>query len=156
GLRREVPPGGSGLRLPPRRADGHDRLGAGPRLARADVAAQASPVRPRLHRPVVVLARPADPRPDGGARPLAPHHPGQRRQEARGVSDAPVLSVVIPTYNGRRLLETCLASVFLHRPARPGTEVVVADDASTDDTAEWLASTYPDVRVVRLERNGGF
>ncbi len=32
----------------------------------------------------------------------------------------------------------------------------MADDASTDGTADWLSSTYPGVRLVRLERNGGF
>ena len=32
----------------------------------------------------------------------------------------------------------------------------MADDASTDGTAEWLADDYPEVRVVKLERNGGF
>jgi GT2 family glycosyltransferase len=68
----------------------------------------------------------------------------------------PVCSVVIPTYNGRRLLETCLASLARCAPRTVPLEVIVADDASTDDTAEWLAQTYPDVRLVRLERNGGF
>ena len=33
---------------------------------------------------------------------------------------------------------------------------MVSDDASTDDTAEWLGQAYPDVRVIRAERNGGF
>ena len=45
-----------------------------------------------------------------------------------------------------------------HRPTDPGLpiEVIVADDASTDGTAQWLARVHPRVRVVRLERNGGF
>jgi GT2 family glycosyltransferase len=64
--------------------------------------------------------------------------------------------VVIPTYNGRRLLETCLASIARHRPAAPAIEVIVADDASTDGTADWLANAYPDVHLVRLGRNAGF
>jgi GT2 family glycosyltransferase len=68
----------------------------------------------------------------------------------------PILSVVIPSYNGRALLETCLASVARHRPPGIELEVVVADDASTDDTADWLAATHPDARHVRLDRNGGF
>ena len=65
---------------------------------------------------------------------------------------------MIPTYNGRDLLERCLASIARHRPADRGSsiEVIVADDASTDGTAEWLARVHPDVRLVRLERNGGF
>jgi O-antigen biosynthesis protein len=74
---------------------------------------------------------------------------------ARG---GPLCSVVIPTYNGRVLLGPCLESVARHRPTDPGLsiEVIVADDASTDGTAQWLARVYPEVRVVRLERNGGF
>ena len=68
----------------------------------------------------------------------------------------PLCSVVIPTYNGRALLETCIASVSRHTPRDLPSEVVVADDGSTDGTAEWLASTYPDVRVVRLTVNSGF
>jgi GT2 family glycosyltransferase len=63
---------------------------------------------------------------------------------------------VIPTYNGRALLEACLASVAKHLPRQISTEVIVADDASTDGTAAWLGDAYPWVRLVRLERNGGF
>ena len=69
---------------------------------------------------------------------------------------APACSVVIPTYNGRHLLTTCLASIRRHQPAGVLIEVIVADDASTDGTAEWLADVYPEVRHVRLQRNGGF
>lgn len=65
------------------------------------------------------------------------------------------LSVVIPTYNGRGLLEACLGSLGRHKPGE-GVEVIVADDASTDGTTDWLASDKPDVRVVRLGRNAGF
>jgi O-antigen biosynthesis protein len=70
-------------------------------------------------------------------------------------SGRPRLSVVVPSYNGRHLLETCLASIARNRPSE-GVEVIVADDASSDDTASWLATSYPDVRHVRLPRNGGF
>jgi O-antigen biosynthesis protein len=70
----------------------------------------------------------------------------------------PLCSVVIPTYNGRELLERCLASLARRRPADPGItfEIVVSDDASTDGTAEWLAEAYPTVRLVRSGTNGGF
>jgi GT2 family glycosyltransferase len=66
----------------------------------------------------------------------------------------PSLSIIIPTYNGRRFLERCLASVRAHAPA--GTQILVVDDASTDDTVSWLRSTYPEVELVQLERNVGF
>jgi O-antigen biosynthesis protein len=70
----------------------------------------------------------------------------------------PLCSVVIPSYNGRELLERCLMSVARNRPTDPGTaiEVIVADDASTDGTADWLTRVHPEVQVVRLARNGGF
>ena len=82
---------------------------------------------------------------------------GQAPEKDRARS-RPLCSVVIPTYNGRALLEPCLESVARHRPSDPGLsiEVIVADDASTDGTAKWLARVHPDVRLVRLERNGGF
>jgi GT2 family glycosyltransferase len=72
------------------------------------------------------------------------------------VGARPRLSVVIPTYNGRHLLEACLASVVRHRPRDGSVEIIVADDASTDDTAAWLARAYPEVKLVRNARNGGF
>jgi GT2 family glycosyltransferase len=81
-----------------------------------------------------------------------------QRQRIDPAGERPLCSVVIPTYNGRALLGPCLASVARHRPVDPGLpiEVIVADDASTDGTAQWLARVYPEVHVVRLERNGGF
>jgi GT2 family glycosyltransferase len=72
------------------------------------------------------------------------------------VETRPKLSVVIPSYNGRALLERCLASVKTHRPPDLAIEVIVADDASTDDTARWLGPTHPDVWLVRSRVNGGF
>jgi GT2 family glycosyltransferase len=68
----------------------------------------------------------------------------------------PILSVVIPTYNGRRLLETCLASVARHRPGGRAVEIIVSDDGSRDDSVTWLEANHPDVQVVRRKQNGGF
>ncbi len=48
------------------------------------------------------------------------------------------VSVVIPTYNGRKLLEKHLPEVA--RVLQKGDEIVIADDASTDDTVQWLQS----------------
>lgn len=73
-------------------------------------------------------------------------------------SVGPLCSIVIPTYNGRELLARCLASIDRNRPdpSRWPIEVVVADDGSTDGTAEWLARAFPWVLLERLARNGGF
>jgi O-antigen biosynthesis protein len=71
---------------------------------------------------------------------------------------SPWCSIVIPTYNGRALLERCLQSIVRHRPSDPrlAIEVVVADDGSSDGTVQWLAHAHPQVRVVTLQRNAGF
>jgi GT2 family glycosyltransferase len=77
---------------------------------------------------------------------------------ARAAGRAPLCSIVIPTYNGRHLLDRCLSSIEQHRPADPSItiEVLVSDDASTDGTAQWLSIAHPGVRVIRAEQNGGF
>ena len=68
-------------------------------------------------------------------------------------------SVVIPTYNGLDLLRRCLPSVrdaLARANVLPRTEIIVADDASTDGTAQWLGQHYPDVIVVHSDTNRGF
>ncbi len=61
------------------------------------------------------------------------------------------VSVVIPAYNCARDLGECLAA--LRASTLPPAEVVVADDASTDDTAAVAAAMG--ARVVRLAANAG-
>ena len=56
------------------------------------------------------------------------------------------VSVVIPNYNGRDLLEKHLPAVFAC--LRDGDEVIVVDDASTDNSVEFLKKTYPLIHVV--------
>lgn len=64
---------------------------------------------------------------------------------------APV-SVVIPSYNMVRLLPDAVESVLAQ--SLPPAEVVVADDGSTDDTAERLRAFGDRVRHIR-QPNGG-
>jgi len=64
------------------------------------------------------------------------------------------ISVVIPTYNRRDLVERCLDSLALQ--TSDDIEIIVVDDGSTDGTTELVASRYPRAQVIRLPRNGGF
>lgn len=64
------------------------------------------------------------------------------------------LSVVILNWNGRHHLERYLPSIVAHTADE--AEVVVADNGSTDDSLAWLRINYPEVRVIKLERNYGF
>ena len=57
------------------------------------------------------------------------------------------VSVVIPSWNGRDLLQAYLPSVIEGTLANPANEVIVVDNASADGTAEWLAREHPRVRL---------
>ncbi|MEU3569075.1 glycosyltransferase family A protein, partial [Kitasatospora sp. NPDC036755] len=63
----------------------------------------------------------------------------------------PLVSVVIPLYNDARTLPACLEAVTAQ--TYPNLEIVVVDDASTDESAR-IAEKYP-CRLVRQERNSG-
>ena len=65
-----------------------------------------------------------------------------------------MLSVIIPNFNGLRLLPVCLNA--LRQQTFQNFETIVVDDASTDGSREFLAREYPEVRVLALEKNGGF
>ncbi len=61
------------------------------------------------------------------------------------------LSVVIPTYNGKKLLENSLHKQFSNLG-----EVIIIDNASTDDTKEYITSHHNTVTYIPLDKNYGF
>lgn len=65
------------------------------------------------------------------------------------------VAVVILNYNGKRFLEQFLPNV-LENTNRELAEIVVADNASTDDSVTFMQSHYPDIRLIKNESNGGF
>jgi GT2 family glycosyltransferase len=65
----------------------------------------------------------------------------------------PRVVAVVVTWNRRDLLEESLAA--LRSQTAPVAQVVVVDNASTDGTAEVLASRHADLEVVRLAANTG-
>ncbi|NET33467.1 MAG: glycosyltransferase [Cyanothece sp. SIO1E1] len=67
---------------------------------------------------------------------------------------APDVSVIIPTYNRLAMLKEALASVFA-QCFEGSIEVIVIDDNSQDQTAEFVRQTYPDIRLISLKQNGG-
>ncbi len=62
--------------------------------------------------------------------------------------------IVIVNWNGRRWLEGCLLA--LERERRSSIEVVLVDNASTDDSVTLVRGRFPWVRVLALESNTGF
>jgi GT2 family glycosyltransferase len=66
----------------------------------------------------------------------------------------PAVSVVIPNWNGRAWLESCLGA--LASGALAPAEVIVVDNGSRDGSLEYLGSEHPGVRVLALGLNTGF
>lgn len=68
-------------------------------------------------------------------------------------------SVIVPVYNGARVIERCLDALAGQRVAPCGYEIIVVDDGSVDDTAgtvEGWAARHPDInlRLIRQPNQG--
>ena len=63
------------------------------------------------------------------------------------------IAVVILNYNGASMLEKFLPSVVAFSPE---ADVIVADNASNDNSVDLLVDKFPSVPIIRLDRNYGF
>ena len=93
---------------------------------------------------------------------MSPDEPGAPTGAA-GQKPAPSISpplkgcadvaIVILNWNGANYLRRFLPGVLTHAD---GARVIVADNASTDDSVELLAREFPGVELLLLDRNFGF
>lgn len=67
----------------------------------------------------------------------------------------PDVSVIVVTWNARDHIDSCLDAVLGGGGAGVDLEVIVVDNASTDDTVTHVQQRFPGVRVVETGRNGG-
>ena len=67
---------------------------------------------------------------------------------------SPLVAIVILNWNGRKVLEQFLPSVL--RTTYPNYQVILADNASTDDSCTWVANHYPQVRIIAMDKNRGY
>lgn len=65
------------------------------------------------------------------------------------------IAVVILNWNGKKWLEKFMPSVVEHSSADLA-EIIVVDNASTDDSVSFLSQEYPDIRQICFEHNYGF
>ncbi len=68
------------------------------------------------------------------------------------MTDSPLVSVVIPTYNRINLLSDAIKSVY--EQTYKNIEIIVVDDGSTDATRQMVISCFPQVRYI-YQRNQG-
>ena len=67
------------------------------------------------------------------------------------------LSIVIVSFNTKKLLSDCLSGIFSSlRDANFTYEVLVVDNGSTDGTPDMVQERYPDVKLRKNDKNVGF
>lgn len=68
----------------------------------------------------------------------------------------PEVAFIIPVFNRLDLTRTFVAQLPATLPPSLRWEAILVDDASTDDTAAFLAGLGAPFRVIRMDTNGGF
>ncbi len=71
-----------------------------------------------------------------------------------GHSTYAAISCIIPTYNRGHLIGEAIKSVLNQDYPEP-VEIIVVDDCSTDNTAGFVNSAFPQVRIIKNSRNLG-
>lgn len=70
------------------------------------------------------------------------------------MSKVPRVTILIPNYNGKKWLKQCLPTV--EKSTYPNKEILVINNGSTDDSAEFLRKNYPSVKVLEIKKNRGY
>ena len=65
------------------------------------------------------------------------------------------IAIVILNWNGKKLLEKFLPSIIKHSNL-PSVEIIVADNASSDNSIEFIQQNYPQISIIQNTENGGF
>lgn len=66
------------------------------------------------------------------------------------------LSIVIVSYNTKKILQECLSSVKDNEPKSFSCEIIAADNCSSDGSLEMLKNKFPKVLVLANNKNLGF
>jgi len=66
----------------------------------------------------------------------------------------PLVSILIINYNGQAFLHDCFKSVLAS--TYPSFEVILVDNASTDNSIPFTQENFPEVQVYETGRNGGY
>lgn len=66
------------------------------------------------------------------------------------------ISIIILNYNGRKLLEENIPSILSNIDRDITSEIIIVDNHSTDDSVEYLRSSFPQIKVIALDKNYGF
>ena len=65
------------------------------------------------------------------------------------------LAIIILNWNGKNWLEKFLPSVIRHN-TYPFSKIYIADNASTDDSIDFMRSYYPEIELIFISENKGY
>ena len=74
--------------------------------------------------------------------------------DTAGNQKNPLVSIVILNWNGKKFLEQFLPSVLLS--TYPNKQVIVADNASSDDSVLFVQNNFPQIQIIKNTTNEGF
>lgn len=69
---------------------------------------------------------------------------------------SPLCSVCIANYNGEHFIEQCIDSILRQENVPGSVEIIVHDDASSDDSIALIRGKYPDILLLESKENLGF
>lgn len=67
---------------------------------------------------------------------------------------SPEISIIIPNYNGRPLLPSCINSIYLQ--SYMNFSIVLVDNGSSDGSVDLIRRDYPQIHLISFDENKGF
>lgn len=64
------------------------------------------------------------------------------------------VTIIIPNYNGLKFMKPCMKALECQNYKE--YELLVIDNASTDGSIEFMAANYPEIPLLKMEKNLGF
>ncbi len=73
-----------------------------------------------------------------------------------GENKLPFVSIIVLNYNGKQHLKECFESLEKLNYPKDKYEIIMVDNASSDDSLEFTIKNFPWVKILKLDKNYGF
>lgn len=68
----------------------------------------------------------------------------------------PLISIIVLNYNSKKYLKDCLNSLANINYPKNKHEIILADNASSDDSVEYVHKNFQSIRIVKFDKNYGY
>ncbi|CEG11063.1 hypothetical protein MSIBF_A1070004 [groundwater metagenome] len=72
------------------------------------------------------------------------------------MKELPFVSIITVNYNGKKWLKDCFESLDNLAYSKNKYEVIMGDNASSDDSVEYAKKNFPWIRILKFDKNYGF